>query len=63
MKPHKVSRIIVACAVLHNFAVDWQMGDEFEENDEPPEQPPLQPYNGPNDGQGNRAHITNTFFR
>lgn len=63
MKPERVVRVILACAVLHNIAVmmrepavDWEdyRGDEAGGD--------VVPYNGPQDGQAVRNHITQVFF-
>ena len=61
MKPERVCRIIVACAILHNIAILFKEpnGDD---TDEDKQQPALEGYNGRNDGKGIRDHIADTFF-
>ncbi|WAR13650.1 HARB1-like protein, partial [Mya arenaria] len=60
MKPAKVCKVIVACAVLYNLSILWK--EPFEEGGEEDDQPPTQPYNGPMDGKGIRDHISQTYF-
>jgi hypothetical protein len=61
MKPKKVSRIIIACAVLHNLAIMWNEADD-QVDDEDNDQPDQDTFNGPQDGRGIREHITRSFF-
>ncbi|XP_053385903.1 putative nuclease HARBI1 isoform X1 [Mercenaria mercenaria] len=61
MKPAKVSRVIVACAVLHNLAILWNEPEPQEPQDDD-EQPQPDQYQGPQDGRGVRNYVTNTFF-
>lgn len=62
MKPAKASRIIVACAVLHNLSVLWREPELTEEqtNDE---QPQTDQFHGIQDGRGIRTFVTNEFFQ
>lgn len=63
MKPTKVCKIIIACAVLHNIAIELKeplidADDEYVEL----EQPNVEPYYGREEGNRIRDHYANTFF-
>ena len=60
MKPHRVTRIIVACAVLHNLRLQW--GEPQEGSDSDQDQPPTEIFQGTMDGKGVRQHIVQTYF-
>lgn len=62
MKPHKVSRVIIACAVLHNLRLLWKEPEVVEDQVMPDQQPPVERCNGQMDGRGVRDHITRTYF-
>ena len=61
MKPAKASRIAVACAVLYNMAKQWNEPEDNEQVDEG-DQPLADMFEGPQDGRGIRAYVTNQFF-
>ena len=61
MKPAKASKVIVACAVLHNLAVLWNEPDANNQEDED-DQPQLINFQGQQDGCGIRQYATNNFF-
>ncbi|XP_046551325.1 putative nuclease HARBI1 [Haliotis rubra] len=60
MEPSRVCCIVVACAVLHNIAIDMCEPDDDRANID--EQPPVEAYGGRHDGKGIRDHIARTFF-
>ena len=60
MKPHRVTRVIVACAVLHNLRQQW--GEPQEDGTDDQDQPPADIFQGHMDGKGVRQHIINTYF-
>jgi hypothetical protein len=60
MKPVKVSKVILACAVLHNIAILLNEPDIDGQMLNPPQ--PANVYNGPDEGRFIRDHITRTFF-
>ena len=61
MKPHWTSRVIVACAVLFNLAIDWQ--EPMEDVQEAEDQPDVEAYQGPQaDGRGVCRYYTETYF-
>jgi hypothetical protein len=61
MKPHKVSHIIIACAVLHNLRIMWNEPD-LGQNTIVDHQPPADRYLGQMDGRGVRDNITRMYF-
>jgi len=61
MKPAKVCKVIIACAVLHNIAI--MRKEPLDEQDEQEDaQPQMPPFDGQQDGRGIRDHFANTFF-
>ncbi|KAH3705375.1 hypothetical protein DPMN_080445 [Dreissena polymorpha] len=62
MKPAKVSKIIVACVVLHNLAKAWGETEALPE-EEDPQPPPIAQLEGSPDGQTIRDAITVNYFR
>ncbi|KAH3719924.1 hypothetical protein DPMN_062809 [Dreissena polymorpha] len=62
MEPAKVSKIIVACVVLHNLAKAWREREAFPE-EEDPQPPPIVQLDGNHDGQAFRDAITANYFR
>jgi hypothetical protein len=62
MKPGKVTKIILACVVLHNLAKAWGEREAFPE-EEDPQPPPLVQLEGNPDGQAIRDAITANYFR
>ncbi|KAH3783927.1 hypothetical protein DPMN_161877 [Dreissena polymorpha] len=62
MKPGKVSRVINACAVLHNLAKAWGEREELPEEEDPQPQTHVQ-LDGNPDGQAIRDAITANYFR
>jgi hypothetical protein len=62
MKPKKVSRVIIACAVLYNLSLLWNEPDEGDQTTDDDDQPQPDTYQGQNDGRGIRDYITNHFF-
>jgi hypothetical protein len=60
LKPEKCSKVVIACAVLHNLAKIWGEPDDIPEQDD--QDPVLVPYNGPQDGRAVRDHIANNYF-
>lgn len=61
MKPHRVCKIVIACAVLHNICIRLGEPDE-EDQDEEDDQPQLIPYQGQQDGKGIRDYVTQQYF-
>lgn len=59
MRPERVCKIIIACAVLHNIAVDRREPLLGRPRREPPQ---TYIYQGPHDGRAVRRDITNRFF-
>lgn len=61
MEPEKACTVIMACAVLHNIAIDLR--EPMEEMAEMEDFDDLDvPYAGPEEGRFVRDHIANTFF-
>ena len=63
MKPGKVCRLVIACAVLHNIA--RKRNEPLVENDQDDhhdDQPQIPPFNGQQDGRGIRSHFAESFF-
>lgn len=62
LKPQKVCRVIVACAILHNIAVLLRepLIDNDEDHDQEPV--PVPPFAGVQDGRSVRDHISRSFF-
>ncbi|KAL4231460.1 hypothetical protein ACF0H5_009037 [Mactra antiquata] len=60
MKPAKVSRIIVVCAVLHNLQILWNEPEYEDTYNE--DQPGGEVYEGRQDGRGIRAHVADHYF-
>ncbi|XP_053400545.1 putative nuclease HARBI1 [Mercenaria mercenaria] len=61
MKPQRVTRVIVACAVLHNLRLQWGEPEVEEAGDL--DQPPADIFNGRMDGRGVRDHVAHAYFQ
>ena len=62
MEPHKVSKIVLACAILHNICKEHNEPDIDVDAQPGLQQPVHDPYEGPEDGARVRNHITQTYF-
>ncbi|XP_061193223.1 putative nuclease HARBI1 [Saccostrea echinata] len=62
MKPHRVCKIVIACAVLHNISLTLGEPEDEEEPDQEDIQPPQPPYQGQQDGRGIRDYVTRHYF-
>ncbi|KAH3864827.1 hypothetical protein DPMN_027855 [Dreissena polymorpha] len=61
MKPAKVTRIVLACAVLHNMRRMWgEPNPDVQDNLD--EQPDVQNFDGPMDGRGVRNRLIEQYF-
>ncbi|XP_052219114.1 putative nuclease HARBI1 [Dreissena polymorpha] len=61
MKPAKVTRIVLACAVLHNMRRMWGEPNP-DVQDDLDEQPDVQNFDGPMDGRGVRNRLIEQYF-
>lgn len=59
--PEKSSKLIIACAVLHNIAILLGEPDITDEHFIEPRQPPTQ-YAGPEEGGRIRDYLTTNYF-
>jgi hypothetical protein len=63
MKPEKVTRVIVACGVLHNLRILWKEPEDPQLlQPEDDQQPEIVLYEGRADGNGVRRHIVSRYF-
>jgi hypothetical protein len=60
LKPEKCSKVIIACAVLHNLAKLWGEPEVLPEDELRYVETPA--YIGHQDGRGIRDHIANNYF-
>lgn len=62
MKPDRVCKIVVACAVLHNICISLKEPEYQEEIEEEDVQPPPMVFQGQQDGRGVRDYVTRHCF-
>lgn len=62
MKPFRVCRIVIACAVLHNICIALGEPEEAEEADVEDNQPQQVPYQGQQDGRAIRDYVARHYF-
>ena len=62
MEPHKVSKIVLACAILHNISKEYNEPDIDVDAQVGLQQPAHVPYEGPEDGGLIKDHITQNYF-
>ncbi|XP_062596055.1 putative nuclease HARBI1 [Saccostrea cucullata] len=60
MKPDRACRIIIACAVLHNIAIN--LGEPEDEDEVEEDQPQVPAFQGQQDGRGVRDYVTQHYF-
>ncbi|XP_061170415.1 putative nuclease HARBI1 [Saccostrea echinata] len=60
MKPDRACRIIIACAVLHNIAIN--LGEPEDEDEVEEDQPQMPAFQGPQDGRGVRDYVKQHYF-
>jgi hypothetical protein len=60
LRPQKVCKVIVACAILHNIAVFPR--EPLIDNDDDHDKEPVPPFAGVQDERSVRDHISRSFF-
>lgn len=62
LKPQRVCKIVIACAVLHNIAISLGEPEDEEVLNEDNNQPLMQAFQGPQDGRRVRDYVTHHYF-